>query len=69
MSHHPIPRRLGRCRDAAHVIAVSESQIAKFVRQGLLHPISIPGIRATRFDMEEVQALAEKWIREARTTA
>ena len=59
--------RLGRRRDAAQVLGVSESQVLKFEHQGLLRAIQIPGIRATRFDMEEVHALAEKWIREAQT--
>ena len=46
-------------------LAVSESQVLKWERQGLLHPIRVPGIRAVRYNAAEVEALAEKWIREA----
>ena len=60
---------LYRRRDAAEKLAVSESQILKWERAGLLHRIPIPGIRATRYDAAEVDALAERWRRAARQTA
>ncbi|HEX5473277.1 MAG TPA: hypothetical protein VFX12_01345 [Vicinamibacterales bacterium] len=53
---------LGRTRDAGQVLGVSDSQVAKFERAGLLTPIRIPGLRAKRYDMAEVRALAEQWI-------
>jgi predicted site-specific integrase-resolvase len=53
---------LDRRRDAARKLAVSESQILKWERDGLLHPIRVPGIRAVRYDASEVEALAKRWI-------
>jgi excisionase family DNA binding protein len=50
-----------RTREAAHVLSVSESQIIKFERQGLLRAVHIPGIRAVRFVREEVERLAAAW--------
>ena len=49
------------------MLGVSDSQSKKFVREGRIHPIRIPGLRVTAFDMDEVYALAEHWIREARS--
>jgi predicted site-specific integrase-resolvase len=63
MSHTAI---LYRRRDAAEKLAVSESQILKWERSGLLHPIAVPGIRAIRYDAAEVDALAERWIAASR---
>lgn len=57
---------LCRRRDAAKQLAVSESQILKWERDGLLHPIRVPGIRAVRYSSQEVAALARKWIAESR---
>lgn len=57
---------LYRRRDAAEVLAVSESQLLKWERIGWLTPIQIPGIRATRYDGAEVRALAERFIQAAR---
>lgn len=58
--------QLYRRRDAAKILAVSESQVLKFERQGLLHPISVPGIRATRLSADEVHALAKSWVQSVR---
>ncbi len=68
MSQSPL---LLRRRDAAELLAVSETQILKWERDGLLRPISLQqqpvgGIRAIRYAADEVRALAEKWIREGR---
>jgi hypothetical protein len=57
---------LFRRRDAAQVLGVSESQVLKWERQGWLRPISVPGIRAVRYDARDVRALAERWIAESR---
>jgi hypothetical protein len=54
--------QLYRPRDAAKVLAVSESQVLKFERAGLLHPIAVPGIRAKRYAADEVHGLARQWI-------
>lgn len=53
---------LDRRSDAAKKLAVSQSQILKFERQGLLQPVRIPGIRAVRYVSTEVDALAQSWI-------
>lgn len=53
---------LDRRRDAARKLAVSESQILKWEREGLLRPIRVPGIRAVRYAASEVEALAHRWI-------
>ena len=60
---------LDRRRDAARKLAVSESQILKWEREGLLHPIKVPGIRAIRYSASEVDALARQWIANSVTTA
>jgi hypothetical protein len=54
--------RLYRRRDAAEVLAVSESQVLKFERDGLLHAIPVPGIRAIRYSANEVHGLAQRWV-------
>jgi len=51
-------RILMRRRDAAHALAVSESQIVKWERQGVLTSVQIPGIRARRFRASDVRSLA-----------
>ena len=51
-----------RRREAAAALAVSESQVLKFERQGLLRPIPVPGIRAIRYTADDVHALARTWI-------
>lgn len=56
--------RIYRRREAARVLGVSESQILKFERQGLLHVINVPGIRAKRLSADEVHELAQRWIEE-----
>ena len=56
---------LDRRRDAARKLSVSESQILKFEREGLLRAIRVPGIRAVRYVSSEVDALAQRWITEA----
>jgi hypothetical protein len=57
---------LDRRRDAARKLAVSETQILKFEREGRLRAIRVPGIRAVRYVSSEVDALAESWIQSAR---
>lgn len=53
---------LDRRRDAAKKLAVSESQVLKFERAGLLRVIRVPGIRAVRYASDEVDDLARRWI-------
>ena len=60
---------LDRRRDAARKLAVSESQILKFEREGLLRAIRVPGIRAVRYVSSEVDALAHRWIESRGQTA
>ena len=59
-----------RRSDAAVRLAVSESQILKWERKGLLHPINLKeldgGIRSVRYDAAEVDALAQRWINAAK---
>ena len=62
MSNVVTPTLLRR-RDAAAILGVSESQVFKWERQGLLHAFAVPGIRATRLDAAEVQALATRFVR------
>jgi hypothetical protein len=54
-----------RRREAAALLAVSESQILKWERAGLLKPIAVPGIRAVRYEAAAIKALAESWIDQA----
>lgn len=54
-----------RRRDAAEILAVSESQILKWERRGWLHPIDLrdqAGIRAIRYRADEVRQLAQRLI-------
>lgn len=53
------PRLLLRRRDAAHSLSVSEAQLIKWERQGIIGPVRIPGLRAVRYRAGDVQALAE----------
>jgi hypothetical protein len=60
---------LMRRRDAANALAVSESQVIKWEASGLLHPIDLKdngGIRAVRYDANEVEALGKRFIEQAR---
>lgn len=54
--------RLLRRRDAARVLSVSESQIEKWEKAGVLRRIDVPGIRAVRYLDEEVEAVAKSII-------
>jgi hypothetical protein len=53
-------------------LGVSESQVLKYERAGLLRPVTLPdpdhrrsSIRAVRHVAEEVHALAQTWIASA----
>ena len=59
---------LYRRRDVARSLGVSESQVFKFENEGLLRRVSVPGIRAVRYDAAEVAALAEEWIAASKKT-
>jgi hypothetical protein len=48
-----------RRRDAAAILAVSESQMLRWERQHVIAPIRIPGLRAVRYRAADVQTLAE----------
>ena len=54
-----------RTRDAARVLAVSQSQIAIWARSGLLHPIRLPGVRAVRFSANEIGRIVRELELEA----
>ena len=57
-----------RVRDVAAFLGVSERQIFIWVREGILNPVRIPGLRAVRFTREAVERLARKWAGESETT-
>ena len=44
------------------MLSVSESQVLKFERAGVLRSVRLPGIRAVRYVASEVEALAMSWI-------
>jgi hypothetical protein len=48
-----------RRRDVANDLAVSESQVVKWERQGVIAPVRIPGIRAVRYRADDVRRLAD----------
>jgi predicted DNA-binding transcriptional regulator AlpA len=54
--------RLIRRKEAAQVLGVSESQLLKFERQGILRPVRIPALRAVRYVASDVDAVAVGWI-------
>ena len=47
-----------RRRDAARDLAVSESQLLKWERAGVLTPVQIPGLRAVRYRASDIRSLA-----------
>lgn len=55
--------QLLRRRDAARDLAVSESQLLKWERDGVIEPVRIPGLRAVRYRSADVRALAQNIIR------
>lgn len=58
MANTAITPEFIRRRDAATLLAVSQSQLAKWERQGVLRAIHVPGIRATRYRFTDVTSLA-----------
>ena len=54
----PDSRLLLRRRDAARDLSVSESQLIKWERAGILTPVQIPGLRAKRYLAADVRSLA-----------
>ncbi|MCA1562182.1 MAG: helix-turn-helix domain-containing protein [Acidobacteria bacterium] len=60
---------LYRCSEAAIALGVSQSQIEIWRREGLLHAVRLPGIRAIRFARWEVEALAAAWSEAAGASA
>jgi hypothetical protein len=47
-----------RRHDAAAILAVSESQLLKWERAGVITPVRIPGLRAVRYRAVDVRSLA-----------
>jgi len=52
-----------RVREAATLLAMSERQVWVLLRQGQLHGVHPPGIRAIRIARDEVEALVASWRR------
>jgi predicted DNA-binding transcriptional regulator AlpA len=67
--YHAHMKLIYRRREAAEILGFSQAQILKFEREGLLHPIRVQGLRSVRYDASEVDALAKRWIAEAREPA
>lgn len=59
---NPSTRLLYRRRRVAHMLDVSETQVLKFERDGLLHPIRMDDVRAVWYLPSEVEDLAQRWI-------
>jgi hypothetical protein len=53
---------LDRRRDAARKLGMSQGQLLKWEKQGIIRRVQVPGIRAVRYDAAEVAALAQRWI-------
>jgi hypothetical protein len=66
-----IKPQLARFRDGARILGVSESQIRKWTKPGpdhstpLLTSVSLPGIRAKRLIVEQLEQLAAEWTKES----
>jgi len=63
--------QLARRRDAGRILACSESQVLKYERAGLLRRVNLPAVdgkpvRAARYAMADVAALAQRLIDESR---
>jgi hypothetical protein len=61
-----IDAMLERRKDTARKLGVSQAQLLKWERDGLLRRVQLPGLRAVRYDARETTALAERWIAESR---
>lgn len=57
-----------RRRDAAHDLGVSQSQMLKWERAGVIQPVRLPGLRSIRYDADDVRALAQN-IRHGRLSS
>lgn len=61
-----IKPRLARFREGARILGVSETQIRKWTRPGpngepaRLRVVSLPGIRAKRLIVDELEAMADQ---------
>lgn len=53
-------RLLYRRRDAADVLGVSVSTLAKYERDGLIRAVRVPDSRIVRYPVAEVRALAAR---------
>jgi hypothetical protein len=53
--------KLARYREGAAILGVSESQVRRFVNAGVIRAVDVPGIRAKRLVVEELEALVDKW--------
>lgn len=54
-----------RRREAASVLGLSQAQLVKFDRQGILRPVRIPSLRAVRYVAADVHALAASWAEQS----
>lgn len=59
MTHSTDAPLLLRRGDAARALSVSESQLLKWERAGVIETVRIPGLRAVRYRAADVRALAE----------
>ncbi len=59
--------RLLRISEAARFLGCSVSSVYQLLRRGALHPLTLPGMRGSRFDRADLEALVEqaKQAREA----
>lgn len=58
MAHSIDSPFLLRRGDAARALSVSESQLLKWERAGVITTVRIPGLRAVRYRADDVRALA-----------
>jgi hypothetical protein len=56
-----IKPKLARVREGAIILGVSESQVRNYIRDGVIKAVDLPGIRAKRLVVEELEQLAAQW--------
>lgn len=63
-----IKPRLYRRKDTAKVLGCSESMTVLLEQRGVIQPLNLRSVagRMVRHDAEQVDALAERWITEAK---
>lgn len=61
VQHTGVPPRLLGVREAGDYLGVSRFTIRNMIRDGRLHPVSVPGLKRALVDRHDLDALIESW--------